>query len=111
MDQKLPHLPAPEEFLFTVVEKLNQRLSVVNPAPGEGVVEEGLMKEGQALPVPDQDMFGGQDVGIVEQVIGIENRSGTDSRCRTLIASARTPITLAKRVGRRCWQSRRLRSQ
>jgi len=37
------------------VQKLNQRLPAVDPAPGEGVVEERLVEEGQPSSIENQD--------------------------------------------------------
>ena len=46
-DEYLPYLGPPEQFLLAGMQELHQGLTLGEPAAGEGVVEKGLMEEGQ----------------------------------------------------------------
>src|SRR5215211_3469545 len=65
MSEDLADLSAPEQLLLPFQKELHQRLPAANPAACERIVKQGLVKEGEPLAVPYQDMLRGQNVCVV----------------------------------------------
>ena len=100
-------MPA-EQFLLVLQQEIDQGLVARYPLAREGVVKERLMEERHAVAVPYKDVFGDEDVGVLDEVTVVRISKGTDSTWRSLAAFATrlstslnlTPLHLARAVCR-----------